>query len=96
MKKVKTIIIAFTLILSGFLLGACGSNVIASQDWPLKIWFQNRNISFQYFVFDWMEGGLRSAYQITGILKVLQEIRGWQGAGTKYFTADTGKAKAQL
>ncbi len=43
MKKIKTIIIAFTLIISGFILGACGSNVDASQEWPLKIWFQNVN-----------------------------------------------------
>lgn len=43
MKKIKTIIIALSLIISGFILGACGSTAIASQDWPLKIWFQNKN-----------------------------------------------------
>lgn len=43
MKKIKTIIIAFSLIISGFILGACGSTAMASQDLPLKIWVQNKN-----------------------------------------------------
>ena len=42
-KKVMIFVLFATLILFGFLLGACGSNVIAEQNYPLKIWKENRN-----------------------------------------------------
>lgn len=42
-KKVMIFILSATLILFGFLLGACGSNVMAEQTRPIKIWFQNSN-----------------------------------------------------
>lgn len=42
-KKMKAFLLSATLILSGFILGACGSNVIAEQTYPLKIWKENRN-----------------------------------------------------
>lgn len=43
MNKIKSFIVTICLVLCGFVLGACGSNVTASQDWPLKIWKQNKN-----------------------------------------------------
>ena len=49
MKKIKTIIVAFILIVSGFILGACGDTAYASQDQPLKIWFQNQNGMMQTY-----------------------------------------------
>lgn len=42
-KKMKAFLLTITLILFGFLLSACGSNVMAEQNYPLKIWKQNRN-----------------------------------------------------
>ena len=42
-KKVMIFILSATLILFGFLLGVCGSNVMAEQTRPIKIWFQNSN-----------------------------------------------------
>lgn len=42
-KKVGIFLLSITLVLSGFLLGACGSNVVAEQNHPLKIWKENRN-----------------------------------------------------
>ena len=43
MKKIKTIIITSTFMLSGFIFGACGNTVMAEQTRPLKIWFENEN-----------------------------------------------------
>lgn len=43
MIKVKTIIMSAALLISGFILGACGTTTTAEQTWPLKIWFQNEN-----------------------------------------------------
>lgn len=42
-KKLRTFLLAATFVLFGFLLGACGSNVMAEQNYPLKIWKQNEN-----------------------------------------------------
>ena len=49
MKKIKTLLLATTLIVFGFLLGACGSNVNAEQTYPLKIWKQNENGKMETF-----------------------------------------------
>lgn len=43
MKKVRTILFSVALALSSFIFGACGYNVMAEQNYPLKIWFQNEN-----------------------------------------------------
>jgi hypothetical protein len=43
MKNTKMIAIICSCILFGFILGACGSEVIAEQNYPLKIWSENRN-----------------------------------------------------
>ena len=43
MKKTKTFIAAIGLVLFGFVLGACGMNAKAEQNYPLKIWKQNDN-----------------------------------------------------
>ena len=43
MKNIKTLIIAISLVMFGFILGACGTTTIAEQENPLKIWFENRN-----------------------------------------------------
>lgn len=48
-KKMKNVLLAIILILSGFILGACGSNVIAEQTYPLKIWKQNENGKMETF-----------------------------------------------
>lgn len=45
----KTFLLSITLILSGFILGACGSNVIAEQTHSLKIWKQNENGKMETF-----------------------------------------------
>ena len=39
----KKVIFGVVFIFAGFLLGACGSTVSAEQNYPLKIWKQNRN-----------------------------------------------------
>lgn len=39
----RKFIFGTVFVLTGFLLGVCGSNVIAEQNYPLKIWPQNRN-----------------------------------------------------
>lgn len=39
----KKFIFGAVFVLTGFLLGACGSNVMAEQTHPLKIWKQNEN-----------------------------------------------------
>ena len=49
MKKTKILLLSMTLILFGFLLGACGSNVVAEQNYPLKIWKQNENGKMETF-----------------------------------------------
>ena len=43
MKKVKIFVIATVFIIIGFIMGACGSAVMADQTYPLKIWKENRN-----------------------------------------------------
>lgn len=43
MKKIKTFVIAVAFMISGFVLGVCGSTTIAEQTHPLKIWFENEN-----------------------------------------------------
>ena len=43
MKKVKIFVIATVFIIIGFIMGACGSAVMADQIHPLKIWKENRN-----------------------------------------------------
>lgn len=43
MKHIKTFIIVCAFTLFGFILGACGSEVIAEQNYPLKIWSENKN-----------------------------------------------------
>ena len=43
MKRIKTIIMSATLLVSGFILGACGTIATAEQKRPLKIWFENEN-----------------------------------------------------
>lgn len=45
--KMKTFLLTTTLILFGFLLGACGSNVMAEQNYPLKIWKHNENGAYE-------------------------------------------------
>lgn len=47
MKKIKTLIISVSFIVFGFILGACGSTVVAEQTNPLKIWFQNNNGAYE-------------------------------------------------
>lgn len=47
MKKIKTFIIATTFILTGFILGACGTPSSAAQDYPLKIWKENENGAYE-------------------------------------------------
>lgn len=42
-RKVRIIPLSIVLILFGFLLGACSSNVVAEQNHPLKIWKHNEN-----------------------------------------------------
>lgn len=42
-KKIRTILLSISFVLCGFVLGACDSNVIAEQTYPLKIWKENRN-----------------------------------------------------
>lgn len=42
MKKSKLLIAALFLV-CGFILGACGQSVSASQEYPLKIWKHNSN-----------------------------------------------------
>lgn len=49
MKKIRTIIIATSFILFGFILGACGTTVIAEQTYPLKIWKHNSNGKMETF-----------------------------------------------
>lgn len=39
----RKFIFGIVFVLTGFLLGACGSNVMAEQNYPLKIWKENRN-----------------------------------------------------
>lgn len=48
-RKAIIFLLSMTLILFGFLLGACGSNVIAEQKYPLKIWKQNENGKMETF-----------------------------------------------
>lgn len=48
-KKIKGLIFATGFVLCGFILGACGSNVEAGQDEPLKIWFENKNGKMQTY-----------------------------------------------
>lgn len=43
MNKVKIFVIATIFMISGFIMGACGSTCRAEQTHPLKIWFQNEN-----------------------------------------------------
>ena len=43
MKKIKTTILVISFILCGFILGACSTSTIAAQEYPLKIWKENRN-----------------------------------------------------
>lgn len=43
MKKIKTFIVVISLVLFGFLLGACGQTAYAEQTYPLKIWKHNNN-----------------------------------------------------
>ena len=43
----KKVIFGIVFIFAGFLLGACGSIVSAEQDYPLKLWKQNENGSYQ-------------------------------------------------
>lgn len=43
MKRIKIFIIAIAFMINGFILGACGSTVIAEQTYPLTIWKENRN-----------------------------------------------------
>lgn len=43
MIKLKSLVIGIVILICGFILGACGSNVVANQEWPLKIWLQNKN-----------------------------------------------------
>lgn len=43
MKRIKSIVIALTFMISGFILGACANTVAAEQTHPLKIWFENEN-----------------------------------------------------
>jgi hypothetical protein len=45
--KVKIFIMSMALILSGAILGACGSNVYAEQNHPLKIWKENENGKYE-------------------------------------------------
>ena len=59
-----------------------------------NIWLQDGNVAFQNIVFNWVEDGFRAAYQVAGILEVLQVIRGWQGAGVKDFACQTGEPDA--
>ena len=47
--KIKGLIFATGFVLSGFVLGACGSTVEAEQDKPLKIWFENENGKMQTY-----------------------------------------------
>jgi hypothetical protein len=48
-KKMKTFLLVITLTLFGFLLGTCGSNVMAEQTRPIKIWYQNSNGKMETF-----------------------------------------------
>ena len=41
--KSKTIIISIAFAISGFVLGACGEQALAANDYPLKIWKENTN-----------------------------------------------------
>ena len=43
----KKVIFGIVFVFAGFLLGACGSTVFAEQDYPLKLWKQNENGSYQ-------------------------------------------------
>ena len=43
MKKIKIFVIAAVFMIIGFVMGACGSTVVAEQTYPLKIFSQNRN-----------------------------------------------------
>ena len=43
MKKIKIFVIAVVFMITGFVMGACGSTVVAEQTYPLKIFSQNRN-----------------------------------------------------
>lgn len=47
MKKFRNVIMAASFMLSGFILGACGYTTMASQNNPLKIWFENENGNYQ-------------------------------------------------
>lgn len=42
-KRIKTIVITLSFMISGFILGACANIVSAEQTHPLKIWFENEN-----------------------------------------------------
>lgn len=43
MKKSKNIILVILFTIIGFILGACSFNSVAEQEYPLKIWKENRN-----------------------------------------------------
>ena len=47
MKKVRVIVIASIFMIVGFIMGACGSAVMANQTYPLKIWKENRNCQME-------------------------------------------------
>lgn len=48
MRKSK-IVTAIMFLICGFILGACGSTVAASQNRPLTIWFENSNGMMQTY-----------------------------------------------
>lgn len=45
----RKFIFGTVFVLTGFLLGACGSNVMAEQNYPLKIWKENTNGKMETF-----------------------------------------------
>lgn len=43
MKKIKTVILITTMVITGFVLGRCAFTIYAAQDNSLKIWYENSN-----------------------------------------------------
>lgn len=46
-KKIKTVLLAASFMLSGVVIGCSAINTYAKQDNPLKIWFENENGDYQ-------------------------------------------------
>lgn len=48
-KKVRNGLICGVFLLSGLILGACGTTTYSEQKRPLKIWFENENGKMQTY-----------------------------------------------